>query len=128
MSSIPYDFYTDAYSVGPIQKKHVYARGKEIYGHPLVSEKPLHQALDNATVEVVGDAHVELFDMGNPEERAKYNLIRNAAMNGGATITFIHRLIDDKSFKIAIWVEWFDLFVRDARVPGGSNGSGPSGF
>jgi hypothetical protein len=121
MSSIPYDFYSSAYSVGPITKKHVYSRGKQIYGHPLVSEKPLHQALDIDTVEVVGEAHAELFDMGDPAERAKYNLVRNAAMNGGATITSIHRMFDEKNFKIAIWVEWFDLFVRDARSPGGKN-------
>lgn len=85
-------------------------------------EVPLLKNHEYESLQMVGDFHVALLDLTDPEQLANYIWIRDRQINGLFSILFLQRFWDPAACRMLIYIEWNQLTSQLPPRAGGSNG------
>ena len=75
---------------------------------PMMTEEEFDERLVR-----VGDPQIEIFDIGDPEQRALYKAVMDRIVNGWAQCQFVERQFAPATSSWIVYIEWVEYFMED---------------
>jgi hypothetical protein len=61
----------------------------------------------------VRDPHVEVYDIGKPEERVAYQAVMDKIVNGWGDLLFVDRRFSEAAGTWVVYIEWAENYMED---------------